>query len=165
MNAAATANASLQLYSEGPEQTARIAKQVGEAATPNLTIGLIGDLGAGKTCFVRGLAMGLGVNDGDAVTSPTFVLVHEYEGRLPLFHFDVYRLATPNQFSALGPEEYFLGGGVCVVEWADRVRDLLPIERLEIEIVHQSPTERRITLRAFGDLPAKLLDRLAKSIQ
>jgi len=93
---------------------------------PGVVIGLVGTLGAGKTRLVRALAEALGVDPG-AISSPTFVLIHEYDGRLPIYHFDAYRLANPDEFDALGSSDYWADGeGLCLIEWADLVADRLP---------------------------------------
>ncbi len=93
---------------------------------PGVVIGLVGTLGAGKTRLVRALAEALGVDPG-AISSPTFVLIHEYDGRLPIYHFDAYRLANPDEFDALGASDYWADGeGLCLIEWADLVADRLP---------------------------------------
>jgi tRNA threonylcarbamoyladenosine biosynthesis protein TsaE len=123
-------------------------------------IGLIGPLGAGKTQLVRAVAEGLGIRDSRAVTSPTFGLIHEYTARLPIYHFDVYRLRSPEEFRDLGVHEYFEGAGVCLIEWADRVRNDLPVERLEITLEITGETERRATMIAFGHKYEDLLARL-----
>ncbi len=100
---------------------------------------LNGDLGAGKTAFSQGIARGLGVTTH--VTSPTFTLINEYEGRLPLYHFDVYRLGNSEAMADLGYEEYFFGSGVCLVEWAELVEDVLPEERLDITLLKDEEAE------------------------
>ena len=97
---------------------------------PGTVIGLIGPLGAGKTRLTRAIAEALGVDPG-AIASPTFVLIHEYEGRIPVYHFDAYRLGGPDDFEALGASDYWDGGGVCLVEWADLVRGPAPARRLD----------------------------------
>src|SRR6516165_240026 len=94
---------------------------------PGTVIGLVGPLGAGKTRLVRAIAEALGVDPG-AISSPTFVLIHEYEGRLPVFHFDAYRLEGPAAFDDLGVRDYWSKGGLCLIEWADRVRNILPAD-------------------------------------
>src|SRR5438128_4371565 len=95
---------------------------------------LIGPLGAGKTHLVRAIAEGLGIADARVVSSPTFVLIQEYSARLPIYHFDAYRLRAEAEFSDLGVHEYFEGEGVCLVEWADRISGSLPAERLSITL-------------------------------
>lgn len=106
------------------EQTRALAKSLAMRLEAGDIIALIGDLGAGKTTFVQGLAAGLGI--AEPVTSPTFALVNQYSGRLPLYHFDVYRLDHPSQLEDIGYEEYFYGDGVSVVEWANLIADYLP---------------------------------------
>jgi tRNA threonylcarbamoyladenosine biosynthesis protein TsaE len=140
-----------ELCSRSPEESRRLGVAFGELAYPGLVVALIGNLGAGKTAFVRAVAEGLGVPDPRAVTSPTFVLIHEYDGRIPAYHFDVYRLANPQAFAELGVDEYFAGDGVSLVEWADRASEILPRERVEITFTPTGPTERRISVRGFGD--------------
>src|SRR5438270_927073 len=95
---------------------------------PGAVVALVGPLGAGKTHLVRAIAEGLGVADGRVVSSPTFVLIQEYDTRLPVYHFDAYRLAGAADFLDLGAHEYFEGRGVCLIEWADRVEAALPAE-------------------------------------
>jgi tRNA threonylcarbamoyladenosine biosynthesis protein TsaE len=129
------------------EDTRRLGAALAAALPAGTVVALIGPLGAGKTRLVQAIAEALGVPK-QAVTSPTFVLVNEYtSGRLPVFHFDTYRLKDEDEFLALGPDEYFGAGGITLIEWADRVADLLPAERLEI-IIEVGPNEsRRFTVR------------------
>lgn len=138
------------LRSRGPEETERFASLLGRRAVPGLVIALNGDLGAGKTAFTRGLADGLDLDSRQRVGSPTFVLIHEYDGRLPIYHFDTYRLNDPDAFVDLGIDEYFQGPGVSVIEWADRFRELLPADRLAVRIDHAGPAERHLTVQCVG---------------
>lgn len=115
------------IISHSTAETIAAGRAVAEGCGPGAVIALCGDLGAGKTHFVKGLAVGLGC-EGE-VTSPTFTLVHEYRGgRLPLFHFDLYRLESADEALALGLDDYLEAGGVCVFEWADKFPELLPPE-------------------------------------
>lgn len=116
---------------------------LGRRAVPGQIIALTGDLGAGKTTLTKAIARGLGVTE--TVTSPTFTIVREYRsGRLPLFHFDVYRIGDVDEMYELGYEEYFFGEGVCVIEWADLIEDLIPEEALRISIAYGAGEEERI---------------------
>ncbi|MCS7049656.1 MAG: tRNA (adenosine(37)-N6)-threonylcarbamoyltransferase complex ATPase subunit type 1 TsaE [Verrucomicrobiae bacterium] len=129
-----------------PSETARVGEQLAAELTPGTVLAIQGDLGAGKTCFVQGLARGLGFRG--AVTSPTFTLIHEYRGgRLPLYHIDLYRLTDPQQAVAIGVEEYFDAGGVTVIEWPERIASLLPAHTRWVEIAITGPTTRQLTIR------------------
>src|SRR6188474_3546299 len=110
--------------------TEALGRRLGALLFPGAVVALVGQLGAGKTHFARAIAEGLGVKNPAAVNSPTFTLIHEYPARLPIYHFDAYRLAGAREFADLGVEEYFHGDGVCLVEWADRVAITLPPEHL-----------------------------------
>lgn len=115
------------------EETFEIGKKLGEEAKPGEVYLLTGDLGAGKTVFAKGFASGLGITK--EVTSPTFTIMHIYdEGRLPLYHFDVYRIDNAEDLMDTGSDEYFYGSGVCLVEWADRIADFLPDNSISVEI-------------------------------
>lgn len=115
----------LVVRSGSEAETDRIGAELAKRVRPGLVVGLVGPLGSGKTRLVRAIAEALGV-DPAQISSPTFALINEYQGRLPVYHFDAYRLASPDEFEALGADEYFRGDGVCLVEWADRVAELLP---------------------------------------
>ncbi|MBX6314569.1 MAG: tRNA (adenosine(37)-N6)-threonylcarbamoyltransferase complex ATPase subunit type 1 TsaE [Isosphaeraceae bacterium] len=132
------------------EETERVGRALADLVRPGTVIGLVGPLGGGKTRLVRAIAEALGV-DRSAIASPTFVLIHEYEGALPIFHFDTYRLHRPADFEALGPAEYWESGGLCLIEWADRVADHLPEGAWMIRIEPTGPTSRRLHLDFAGD--------------
>jgi tRNA threonylcarbamoyladenosine biosynthesis protein TsaE len=135
-----------ELVSGSPEQTAEFAGRLAEKLAENDVLTLEGDLGAGKTTFTKGLAKGLGVRRN--VNSPTFTIIKEYQGRLPLYHMDVYRL--DDSFEDLGFDEYFHGGGVTVVEWAHLIEEQLPEEKLAVTILRKSDRERIIRLDPSG---------------
>ncbi|MEE0955493.1 MAG: tRNA (adenosine(37)-N6)-threonylcarbamoyltransferase complex ATPase subunit type 1 TsaE [Eubacterium sp.] len=116
-----------------PEETLRLAEEIGKKAKAGQVYTLDGDLGVGKTVFAKGFARGLGITE--EVSSPTFTILQEYEGgRLPLYHFDVYRIEEPEEMEEVGYEDYFYGDGVCLVEWADLIKELLPADRISVEI-------------------------------
>lgn len=123
---------------------------------------MIGTLGAGKTRLVQAIATALGVEPAD-VLSPTYVIVHEYHGRRPIYHFDAYRLKDDDEFLELGPEEYFDSDGITLIEWADRVERCLPRERLEVRIEVTGPTTREVHIIAHGSKYLPLLDALSPS--
>src|SRR4051812_16297436 len=140
--------------------TERLGTALASELPPGTVVALIGPLGAGKTRLVQAVATALGVPPG-RVTSPTFVLVNEYTGgRLPIYHFDTYRLKDDDDFLNLGPDEYFDSGGITFVEWADRVATLLPPDRLEISIDVTSETDRHITLRGSSPQLEALVARI-----
>jgi len=121
-------------------------------------------LGAGKTRLVQAIAAGFDVPRAEVV-SPTYVLCHEYAGRLPLYHFDAYRLRDEDEFLELGPEEYFESAGITLIEWADRVADCLPSERLEIDIEVTGESRRRFELTARGESAGALLAALRTKLE
>src|SRR5438132_4346625 len=125
---------------------------------PGAVVALVGPLGAGKTHLVRAIAEGLGIADSRVVNSPTFVLIQEYEARLPLYHFDAYRLRTEAEFFDLGAHEYFEGTGVCLVEWADRVTGCLPDQFLKITLHPTGETTRQMVVENQGDKYAPVVE-------
>ncbi|MFQ5706238.1 MAG: tRNA (adenosine(37)-N6)-threonylcarbamoyltransferase complex ATPase subunit type 1 TsaE [bacterium] len=120
----------LSFLSTSPEETMRIGAELAAALVPGDVIALFGELGSGKTVFTKGVCRGLDVVD--EVTSPTFTLIHEYQGCVPVYHFDFYRIEGLNEIFELGCEEYFYGEGVCLVEWADKGQVLLPKSRYDV---------------------------------
>lgn len=143
--------------------TERLGAAVAAVAEPGIVIALIGHLGAGKTRFVRAFAAAAGA-DPAQVASPTFMLIHEYEARWPIYHFDTYRLGDAGEFLDLGWDEISSGDGVCCVEWADRVSDVLPDDHLRIEITATGDTERQLQFQAQGPRTVRLLTRLQEHL-
>ncbi|RXJ01326.1 tRNA (adenosine(37)-N6)-threonylcarbamoyltransferase complex ATPase subunit type 1 TsaE [Anaerobacillus alkaliphilus] len=137
----------LKVHTSSPEQTMELAERLGQFLEAGSVITLEGDLGAGKTHFTKGLAKGLGVKRN--VNSPTFTIIKEYQGRMPLYHMDVYRVCEADE--DLGFDEYFYGEGVTVVEWASLIKEQLPKERLDIEIYHAGDDRREIVLKPLGE--------------
>ncbi len=133
------------LVSRGVEETYLIAASVAETCRPGDVFCLHGELGAGKTHFVKGFAEALGVKR-DEVSSPTFTLIHEYEGNLPIYHFDCYRIENMEEALEIGTEEYLYGTGVCLIEWPDRIDPLIPENAVNIIIKTMAPDEREITI-------------------
>lgn len=125
-------------------ETERVGERLARCLRPGDVIAMSGDLGAGKTVFIRGLARGLGVTA--RVTSPTYTVVNEYEGKLPLFHFDMYRLSGPDELYDIGWDDYLKRGGVCAVEWSERAAGLLPGNCIYVAIAAQDETARRIEI-------------------
>ncbi len=152
----------LTLRTDSPEETVRLAVALAECLQPPVTIALIGPLGAGKTCLVRALVAALGDEDS-IVNSPTFVLVQEYTGRIPVVHIDAYRLEDEDEFFALGADELLTGNGVCVIEWADRVRGALPEDRLEVTLAHAGPASRTLRFEATGPSSRRLIRKFRQS--
>lgn len=123
----------MEFESNSPEETFEFGKEMGKKAKPGDIITLSGDLGVGKTVFAQGFAEGLDIIE--PINSPTFTIIQVYEGgRLPLYHFDVYRIADPEEMYEIGFEEYFFGEGVCLVEWANLISELLPENITKVEI-------------------------------
>jgi tRNA threonylcarbamoyladenosine biosynthesis protein TsaE len=153
----------LDFVSHGVDQTRRVGRRLGELAEPGDVILLTGDLGAGKTCLTQGIALGLGI--GAPITSPTFTLLNEYPvgargGRLALYHADLYRLdnaAAEASDLGLDTEEYLYGGGVCVIEWAEKAAALWPADHLSVRLRLVSETKRSIRLEPHGERYVRLV--------
>jgi len=163
--------AELELVSRSPDQTKKLAATIAGALRPGDLVALTGELGAGKTCFVQGAAASLGVTD--RVTSPSFLLRREYEGRVPVLHMDIYRLETLQEIVDIGYEEVFDRTRVTFIEWGDAMSPLLPIDHLELEF-HLPPPEddiegtspgRRIVVRPRGEDWLRRFPALAADLQ
>ena len=142
----------MELLSHSPEDTEDIGARLAEQLEPGAVVAFTGDLGAGKTAFTRGLARGLGIPN--RITSPTFTIVNEYEGgRLPLFHFDMYRLGSADELFDIGWEDYLRRGGVCAVEWSENIADALEEDAVRVDIRRgASDQERVITIAGVSEL-------------
>ncbi len=133
----------MEFITNSERETEELGVRLAERLEPGNVVAFTGDLGAGKTAFTRGLARGLGITD--RVTSPTFTIVNEYEGgRLPLFHFDLYRLSSSDELFDIGWEDYLARGGVCAVEWSENVSDALEEDVISVEIYRGETDSRRI---------------------
>ncbi len=152
----------LKLLSNSADETFKIGQKLGTLLQRGSLICLSGDLGAGKTAFTKGIGKGLEIEEH--VTSPTYTIINEYEGRIPLYHFDVYRLESVEEMYELGYEEYFYGDGSIVVEWADNVKEIIPNERLWITILKTKDDDsREIILEPTGEIYSNIVKELENS--
>jgi tRNA threonylcarbamoyladenosine biosynthesis protein TsaE len=133
-----------------PEQTQCLAERLGRLLQPGDVIALVGELGSGKTLFSQGLGRGLEVPETFYITSPTFAIINEYPGRIAFYHLDLYRVDSAAEFSELGLEEILYGQGAVAIEWAERLGENLPGERLEVHLAFGDETSRSLTFYAFG---------------
>ncbi len=142
----------MKIETQSPQETRELGKRLGQFAQPGQIYCLQGELGAGKTALAQGFALGLGIFD--LVNSPTFTILQVYEGgRLPFYHFDVYRIEEPEEMEEIGAEEYFRGDGVCLIEWADRIREMIPIDAVWIRMerdAERGTAYRRIVIENFN---------------
>lgn len=153
----------LKVISKSAEQTTRLGKSLGRLLKQGDIICLTGDLGAGKTAFTKGIGEGLEILK--LITSPTYTIINEYNGRIPLYHFDVYRLEGVEEMYELGYEEYFFGDGAVVVEWADIVKDIIPNERLWITMLRGKQEDTRdIIIEATGERYKTIVKELEQHV-
>lgn len=145
--------------SQSVGDTKDIAYQIASGLKKGDIICLYGDLGSGKTTFVKGLTKRLKIEE-DVVNSPTFVLMNVYEGKLPVYHFDLYRLEDIGEIAAIGYEEFLYGDGVAVVEWADRLKTMKPKEFLSVELKHKGEDKRQIVLSSLTSRYSSLIEKL-----
>jgi len=150
----------LKLISDSREQTLEMGRLIGAILERGDIVALIGELGSGKTCLTQGMAKGLGVEENVPVVSPTFTLINEYPGKIPLIHLDVYRLSGPRDLEDMGYEEYFEGGGIIVIEWAEKIRDILPAKTLFISMRYIDENTREMILEGPGEKIRKLEELL-----
>jgi tRNA threonylcarbamoyladenosine biosynthesis protein TsaE len=135
----------MQVTSKSEEETVGIGRRLGSVARKGTVISLRGSLGAGKTVLARGIAQALGINE--AIVSPTFTLIQEYEGSLKLYHMDLYRLSGPDEFEMIGGEEMLYGNGVVLIEWSEKIQEMLPDSTIYVDISIMPNQERAITIK------------------
>ena len=141
------------IETHSPRETFEVGKKIGTNAEPGQIYTLTGDLGVGKTVFTQGVAAGLGITE--PVNSPTFTIIQEYEdGRLPFYHFDVYRIGDLEEMEEIGYDDYFFGQGICLIEWAELIEEILPEKRIEVTIekdLEKGFEYRKITIEERGE--------------
>ena len=149
------------LQTKSNSETIRIGKHIGSLLLPGDIVALVGELGAGKTQFIKGLATGVGVGKSTYISSPSFTLINEYEGKVRFYHIDLFRLKSEKEAEELGLEEYFQGTGITAIEWADKIPFLLPPEILWIHIRYTGENTRSFEIAGKG----KQYERLMKSFE
>lgn len=155
----------IRIRSGSPDETLKIGRLLGKSLSEGDIICLSGDLGAGKTVFTKGIAAGMGVPQ-DAIVSPTFILIRQHDqGRIPLYHFDLYRLKDPQDILILGYEEYFYDDGVTVIEWSDRLKHLIPEKCLKIKIIIKGKTQRLLELKPSGRHYQTLTEKIDATVR
>lgn len=157
-------NDALTIHTASPEETELLGRALFDAVPDGIVVALHGDLGAGKTCFVRGMTSA--IMRPDAVSSPTFTLAHEHRDKRTLYHLDLYRIHDPREVIDIGGEE-MLGDpeAVCAIEWAERAEALLPAQRVQVDIGYLGEHDRRITLRNLGVLQSNWKEALAQAFE
>ncbi len=148
----------ITIKTNSADETIAIGERLGKLLSPGNVIALYGDLGAGKTTLTRGIAAGIGL-DAD-IHSPTFTLIHEHAGRIPIYHVDLYRLSSEQEVETLGLEEYIYSDGVTIIEWGDRMKSMLPVERLDITLKMTGDTERQLIFETNSEKIEKLIGNL-----
>lgn len=154
-----------EFLTNSPEETEGLGRHVGTLLEQGTFLALRGELGGGKTCFTRGVVEAVAPESINLVASPTFAIMNHYPGRLPVYHFDFYRMRDEDDIAELGFVEYLHGEGVCIVEWSERLKNLLPADHLRITFHHAGDEQRRIVIEAWGVGPEVLLSRLLKRIR
>jgi tRNA threonylcarbamoyladenosine biosynthesis protein TsaE len=148
------------LHTKNTSETIRIGKNVGGLLLPGDVVALVGELGAGKTQFIKGLAAGVGVGNTAYVSSPSFTLINEYRGRTPFYHVDLFRLKAEKEAEEIGLEEYLQGGGIIAIEWADKIPSLLPKEILWVRIHYKGKHTRSLEITGEGKRYLKIVERI-----
>ena len=154
-----------EFLTTSPEETEGLGRCLGALLERGAFLALRGELGGGKTCFTRGVVQAVAPESAHLVASPTFAIMNHYPGRLPVYHFDFYRMRGEDDIADLGFMEYLHGEGVCIVEWSERLEALLPVDHLMITFHYEGDERRRITIEAVGAGPEILLSCLLKRIR
>ena len=155
---------SLSIVTASEKETIEVGRAAGKLLCPGAVVALVGELGSGKTRFIKGLAEGAGVKDSRQVVSPTYTLINEYAGKVPFYHIDAYRLSSAKELIELGVEEYLDSDGVTVIEWADRVGGVLPESYLRVTMVHVSDKRRQIIIENHN-LPPGFMKKLKSAVK
>jgi len=150
----------LTIITKSSEETKNLGEELSKLTKPGDLLAFYGELGAGKTCFIQGISRGLKVKD--YVTSPSFTIINEYQGKIPIYHFDLFRLDNAEEIIELGYHEYFYGEGLTVIEWAGKIEQLLPKEHLKIKIKFKDRYQRKISFISQGDRFKKFLEELKR---
>ena len=148
------------LQTKSTSETIRIGKSIGSLLQPGDVVALVGELGAGKTQFIKGLATGVGVGKPTYISSPSFTLINEYPGKVPFYHIDLFRLRSEKEAEELGLEEYFRGEGITAIEWADKIPSLLPKEVLWIHIHYTGKDTRSLEIAGRGKRYEDLMEKV-----
>jgi len=149
----------MTVITKNTDETIKLGEKVAKFLKPGDVLCLSGDLGSGKTTFVKGIAKGMNISK-DKVHSPTFVLMNLYEGKIPLCHFDLYRVDPKNEINTVGYDEFLYGQGISVIEWAEKFGNFLPEEYLKVEFKHSSENVRRITFLGIGKRYKEVIKKL-----
>jgi tRNA threonylcarbamoyladenosine biosynthesis protein TsaE len=152
----------LEIISNSPFETEKLGAELGSLLSAGAFIALQGDLGCGKTCFTHGIVASAAPQNAHLVASPTFAIMNSYFGNTPVYHFDFYRLTGDNDVAELGLDDYFYGDGVCVIEWSERLLELLPDDYIAVRFEYSGDSRRFITLTASGSISQNTLERLAR---
>ncbi|MEI6704540.1 MAG: tRNA (adenosine(37)-N6)-threonylcarbamoyltransferase complex ATPase subunit type 1 TsaE [Deltaproteobacteria bacterium] len=152
----------LEIISNSPLETEELGAELGSLLSAGSFIALQGDLGCGKTCFTRGIVASAAQQSAHLVASPTFAIMNCYAGNTPVYHFDFYRLTGDNDVAELGLDDYFYGDGVCVIEWSERLLELLPDDYITVRFEYSGDNQRIISLTASGSISQNTLEQLAR---
>jgi tRNA threonylcarbamoyladenosine biosynthesis protein TsaE len=152
----------MKFISNSPRETEELGEQLGSVLSAGILLALRGGLGGGKTCFTRGIVASVAPQSSHMVASPTFAIMNSYLGNTPVYHFDFYRLTGDNDIAELGFDEYFFGDGVCVIEWSERLLELLPDDYITVGFEYTGDNQRHIIMTGNGLKSSDALERLAK---